>query len=45
MLEPLIDMIGEWIISLSWKEIIGIIFLYIFIVVIFFEIFMHESGE
>lgn len=45
MLEALADMIASWIFSLSWKEIIGIIFGYIFILVIFFEIFMHEKGE
>ncbi len=45
MLEALADMIASWIFSLSWGEIIGIIFILLFITVILFEIFMHEKGE
>jgi len=45
MLESLADMIAAWIFSLSWGDIIGIFFFLLFITVILFEIFMHESGE
>ena len=39
----MIDAIGEFIISLSWKEIVGIVIIILLILLVAAEIFFHRN--